>query len=281
MRNFIFILSIPLILASCSEKDEPTLDVYSQVSEISKGKSYSGRMEYDSYGRVIKYDVTSTDETICCSYSYPSENRMSIRTRQVIRMWDNHCIIREFEDEMTLENGRAALCEGIFTNHEENDGDEQRRLQNKYRHEFVYTPDNHLNVVKWTEWSKRGDEWALDRPWSWENYYIWENGNLSTVEDFHGKSKPYYTYRYTYSTISGVQNIVPIPFGRTQYFPLQLKGLFGAQPNNLISGVELEEPGQQTIETTYEYTLTDSRVTKYTETRNGVTEDYEVSWIQR
>ena len=59
--------------------------------------------------------------------------------------------------------------------------------------------------IKWTEWNRQGDEWALDRPWTWENYYIWENGNLTEIEDFSGKTTPFYRYKYSYSITSGIR----------------------------------------------------------------------------
>ncbi len=184
-------------------------------------------------------------------------------------------IVREYDDEIHLENGRASYCDGVFSSNEFG-----TPFQKKYRHEFTYTSGNHLNVVKWTEWNRQGDGWALDRPWTWENYYIWENGNLTEIEDFSGKTTPFYRYKYSYSTTSGIQNITVIHYGRHQYYPLQLGGILGAQPENLISGVQIEQADVLPVQTRYEYNIIDGRVTVYTETRNNNSDTFTVTWTE-
>lgn len=144
----------------------------------------------------------------------------------------------------------------------------------------MYSSDNHLNVIKNTEWNKRGDSWAYDKPWSWDNYYKWENNNLITVENYAGKKVPTYIYKYTYSSILGVQNILPIHLDRFQYYPLQLKGYFGAEPENLIIGIERIRPDAPVSEALYRYTVNDNIITNYVETRDGVDDDYIVDWTR-
>lgn len=279
MRNFVFILPILWILMSCSDSEEPRSENYPQVCSISDGGSNTRHINYDTYGRVINYEISAPDETISCSYSYPSGNRIIIQTKQITHLWDNDYVIREYDDELVLENGRVTICDGIFAMSELSEGEEKLLKPKKYRHEFVYSDDNYLNVVKCTEWNKQADEWAMDKPWTWENYYKWENGNLSQVEDFAGNKSPYYTYRYTYSAISGVQNILPIHFDRYQYYPLQLKGMFGAQSKNLITGIESQGIGGMSFEMTYEYDIMDGKISNYIETKNGVSDNYEVTWV--
>ena len=277
MKNFIYILLIPLLLSSCSNNDEPVPDVYSQVIEISNGES-SQNVYYDDYGRVTEYVVTFRDVTVKSTYTYISDDLIKIYTENILHGFlYGEDAVTEYEDELHLENGRAKYCDGIYSTNKFG-GD--ILFQKKYKHEFIYTPDNHLNVIKNTEWYKNGDSWAYDRPWSWENYYIWENNNLVSVEDYDGNQTPQYIYNYSYSSISGVQNILAVHYGRFQYFPLQLKGYFGSQPQNLIIGIESILPNTPTTKTSYEYNIHDNKITGYTETRGEDSTNYFVRWVE-
>lgn len=277
MKYFIIILLIPLLLSSCSNNDEPMPDVYSQVAEISNGES-SQYISYDDYGRVTKYVITFPDETVKSNYTYISNDLIKIHTESVLHGFLNgEDAITEYEDELHLENGRAKYCDGIYSTNKLGEG---TVFQKKYKHEFIYTSDNHLNVIKNTEWNKKGDSWAYDKPWSWENYYIWENNNLTSVEDCNGKQTPQYVYNYTYSSISGVQNILAVHFGRFQYFPLQLKGYFGSQPKNLIIGMETTRPNAPTTNISYEYNIRDNKITDYIEIQGGNSTSYSVRWVE-
>lgn len=277
MKYFIIILLIPLLLSSCSNNDEPMPDVYSQVAEISNGES-SQYISYDDYGRVTKYVITFPDETVKSNYTYISNDLIKIHTEHILHGFLNgEDAITEYEDELHLEDGRAKYCDGIYSTNKLGGG---TVFQKKYKHEFIYTSDNHLNVIKNTEWNKNGDSWAYDRPWSWENYYIWENNNLISVEDCNGKQTPQYIYNYSYSSISGVQNILAVHFGRFQYFPLQLKGYFGSQPKNLIIGMEATCPNAPTTNISYEYNIKDNKITDYIETQGGNSTSYSVRWVE-
>ncbi len=252
-------------------------DVYSQVAEISNGES-SQYISYDDYGRVTKYVITFPDETVKSNYTYISNDLIKIHTESILHGFLNgEDAITEYEDELHLENGRAKYCDGIYSTNKLGGG---TVFQKKYKHEFIYTSDNHLNVIKNTEWNKNGDSWAYDRPWSWENYYIWENNNLISVEDCNGKQTPQYIYNYSYSSISGVQNILAVHFGRFQYFPLQLKGYFGSQPKNLIIGMEATRPNAPTSNISYEYNIKDNKITDYIEIQGGNSTSYSVRWVE-
>lgn len=278
MKYALILILTSIILSSCSNNDEPTPDVFSQVSEITNGKSDSQSILYDDYGRVIKYVATDPDETINSIYTYVGDNLIKIHTEHIIHGFLNgDDAIRKFEDELYLENGRAKYCDGIFTT---NQFGQDIIYQKKYRHDFTYTTDNHLNVIKNTEWNKDGDSWAYDKPWSWENYYIWENNNLVTVEDYAGNKTPTYIYKYSYSPILEVQNVLPIHLARVQYYPLQLKGYFGTSPANLITGIKTIRPDSPNSESTYQYDITDNKIVGYTETLNGVSDKFTVTWIE-
>lgn len=275
VKTFLLLIFTAVCLVSCSNQDEPDPEKFSQVSEISNGyNNISQRITYDEYGRVIKYIAGFPTESITATYTYPSDNLIRIHTQDVIFGQNGTSgILRIYEDELYLENGRASYCEGIFSSN-----DAGSLFQKKYRHDFIYATDNHLNVIKWTEWNKNGDDWAYDKPWTWENYYVWEDGNLTEVEDFLGNTRPFYTYKYTYATMSGVQNIIPLHYGRFQYFPLQLKGIFGLQPKNLIIGLEQTIDNGTTYKTDYNYNITDGKIVNYSETQNGISDDFTVIW---
>ncbi len=276
MKQLIFTLLFSLVLASCSDNDGPGAEVFSQVSEITNGSSETREIVYDAYGRVSRYTATYPGETVECVYSYPSEDLVKIYTRDVVeRGWDDKDLVREYEDELHLADGYAVSCDGIFSQ-----SCEGYTVQKKYRHEFGYTADIRLNVVKCTEWNKNGDAWAYDRPWTWENYYIWQDGNLTRVEDCFGKSTPVYTIEYSYSATAGVLNVVPLHFGRHQYYPLQLKGILGTQPKNLITGIVRSERGSVYAQEEYRYELSKDKITSFTETRNGTTDSYMVNWVE-
>lgn len=275
MKNLLLLIFTAVCLVSCSNQDEPEPEIFSQVSEITNSSnSISKGITYDAYGRVIKYIAVYSTESISATYTYPSDNLIKIHTQDVIFGQNGVSdILRTYEEELYLENGRASYCEGIFSSNEVGS-----LFQKKYRHDFTYTTDNHLNVIKWTEWNKKGDEWVYDKPWTWENYYVWENGNLTEVEDFFGNSKPYYTYKYTYSSMADVQNIIPIHYERFQYYPLQLKGIFGAQPSNPIIGMEQTIDNGTTYKTDYNYNIIDGKIVNYSETSNGISDDFTVTW---
>lgn len=275
MKLLIYIVLTLLIFSSCSNNDEPETDVFTQVAEITNGDNNTQSISYDTYGRVTKYVITGNEDKVIATYSYPSDDLIKIHTEETITWGKNNSTTRSFDDEVYLENGRADYCEGIFATDEFG-----TIFQKKYRHDFSYTAGNHLNVVKCTEWNKNGDSWNYKKPWSWENYYIWEDNNLVSIEDYAGSEKPKYIYNYSYSSVSGIQNIIPLHFGRYQYYPLQLKGYFGSNPENLIEGVESIVPNMPVIMSYYEYVIDKNIITGYSETRDDSSKQYSVSWTE-
>lgn len=275
MRNLIYIVLTLLFFSSCSNNDEPAPDVFTQVAGITNGDNYTLTIAYDSYGRVTKYMITYKKDDLIVTYSYPSDNLIKIHTEH-ISPWDKyHAMTRTYDDEVYLENGRVDYCEGIFSTDEFGS-----IFQKKYRQDFSYTTGNHLNVVKCTEWNKKGDGWDYEKPWTWENYYIWDSNNLVSIEDCAGHDKPIYIYNYSYSSITGIQNIIPIRLGRIQYYPLQLKGYFGSSSENLVEGVESIEPNTSVVTEQYKYEIDKNKITGYKETRNGKSEYFTVNWTE-
>lgn len=260
------------MVSACS-KEEPEPKIFMQVSSISdESGSISQQITYDSYGRVTSFECMYQNESIVALYEYISDNLIKITTRDET-YWSNGEIntLTLYEDELHLENGRAVSCDGTFSWTQQ----DKSPFEKKYRQEFSYTPQNYLNTVKWTEWN---DKRVEDKPVTWENYYHWENGNLTKIEDFLGHSYPYITYSFKYSDIAGVQNVLPIPMSLPQYFPLQLKGIFGSMPTNLIMEVNRAD-NLNSRTTSYRYDITEGRITGYQELyENEVKNTFSVQW---
>lgn len=276
--NKLYYILISLIIVSCSN-DEPEPEIFMQIASITnEDGSVCQQFSYDSYGRIVTYRNMYPAETVTVEYEYVSDNLIKITTKDV--NFDRNGIydlVRTYQDNLYLENGRAAYCEGIFCQREQ----DKTTIEKKYRHEFSYTSGNLLNAVKWTEWYKEGDGWAEYKPWTWENFYYWDNGNLVKIEDFNGNSYPSVTYTINYTDIAGVQNVVPIPMGRYQYIPLQFKGIFGEQSVSMISEVHMDDFLNGSTFTSYRYEFAGSRVTKYQGSRdNGMAETFSVLWTE-
>ncbi len=250
-----------------------------QIASITdKDGSVGRQISYDSYGRVIGYKCSYPNESVVAEYEYVSDDLVKISTEDIIFGGKGaYDIVRTYHDELHLENGHAVSCDGIFSQREQ----DETPFEKKYRHEFNYTSDNLLNTVKWTEWNKVGEEWAEDKPWSWENFYYWDNGNLVKIEDFFGHTYPCITYTFGYADFAGIQNVVPIPMGLYQYIPLQFKGVFGPQPTGLISEIHRADTFNGNFSTSYVYEIAEGRITNYQESRsNGVSETFSVQWTK-
>ena len=279
MKKLCYLL-ISLIIVSCSnDEPEPEPETFMQIASIiNEDGSVCKQFSYDSYGRIVTYQSIYPTESVKVEYEYVSDNLIKITTKDV--NFDRNGIydfVRTYQDNLHLENGRATYCEGICCQTEQ----DKTTFEKKYRHEFSYTSSNLLNVVKWTEWNKEVDVWAEDKPWTWENFYYWENGNLVKIEDFNGNSYPSVTYTINYTDIAGVQNIVPIPLGRYQYIPLQFKGIFGEQSVSLISAIHRDDSLNGITAISYRYEFAGSRITQYQESRgNEIEETFSVLWTE-
>ena len=286
MKNILipFLFIVCHFMTGCS-KEEPSHEVFMQIkSIICDTGSDNSQFTYDSYGRIISYKRVCNNESYVITYEYVSDDLIRITTKDVIKdlslTQDGYYndAIRTIIDELHLEKGRAVSCDGLFSLA----GGDKYSFEKKYRLEFGYTLDNLLNWIKHTEWYKSGDDWVEDRPWTWENYYYWEDGNLVKIEDYSWHSYPYITYSLKYGDTSKVQNVVPIPMGGLQYYPLQLKGFFGPMPISLITEIDQSDTSNgKHIITTYQYNLTERRITKYVESHNGSESNkYSVHWTK-
>lgn len=110
MKYVPIIILATLILSSCSNNDEPTPEVFSQVTEITNGTSDSKSILYDDYGRVIKYVATYPDETINSTYIYVGDNLIKIHTEHIIYGFLNgDNAINQYDDELIFGKGSSQI----------------------------------------------------------------------------------------------------------------------------------------------------------------------------
>ena len=272
-----FLSILFLLLSSCSKADEPAYDVFMQVSSIKldgSGAYGSRQLTYDSYGRIEKYNIWDGSLHLNAEYKYVSDTLVKIHTEEIVEGQNgSYDIINIYEEELHLDNGRADYCEGTVTR-QTWDADPYEK---KYRHDFIYTMDNHLNVMKITEWEKLEGKWNEETSSTWENYYVWEGANLVEIEDYSGKYAPQRFYSYCYNSIKGVQNILEIPMVYYHYYPLQLKGMFGPMSINLISERRISGDDSLSV-TSYDYDVSSRRIVGYSTTQDNWTDTYTVQW---
>ena len=116
MKHLTFAISLALLLAACSDNDDPKPEVFSQLAEITDGAANSQKITYDDYGRVIRYEATYPGEKVTSTYSYLSDDLMRIHTEDIVMLdSDVNRRVCNYDDEVVLEKGRIACCTGIFT----------------------------------------------------------------------------------------------------------------------------------------------------------------------
>ncbi|MDE6552640.1 MAG: hypothetical protein K2K98_06750 [Muribaculaceae bacterium] len=207
-------------------------------------------------------------------YSYVSDDHVNIHAEELIIGQNGaYNILNTYEEDLHLEKGRADYSEGTVIR-QTWDADPYEK---KYRHDFIYTMDNHLNVMKITEWEKLEGKWNEETSSTWENYYVWEGVNLVEIEDYSGKYAPQRFYSYCYNSITGVQNILEIPMVYYHYYPFQLKEMFGPMSINLIS--ERRILGENSLSvTSYDYDVSNGRIVSYSATSDNWTDTFTVQW---
>ena len=113
--NKLYYLLISLIFVSCSP-NEPEPETFMQIASITnENESVCQQFSYDSYGRIVTYRNMYPTETFTVKYEYVSDNLIKITTKDV--NFDRNGIydlVRTYQDNLYLENGRADYCEGIF-----------------------------------------------------------------------------------------------------------------------------------------------------------------------
>ncbi len=289
MKQLSFLSSIFIffILASCSNED-PEYPVFMQPSSIQSlnADADNQTFEYDEYGRIVNWTQkrnNPSDATIyTAKYSYPNNNAIHVVSEE---SWLNQK--RCYEETIQMVDCRASKSEGTFIYSE---GDNVV-LKKTYHLEYEYDSANHLTVVKHTEVVGIGEDIpdvAWNKPWSWENYLIWEDGNLKEFQDYYGNVSVYKTTKYDYS-IEAVDYpvIMPMVINNAHHMPLFMQGVFGLNSVNLVkSSSVIDNEGNITFSCQYTYKFEQARIVGYTQTysfnttfSNSVT--YNVNWTER
>ncbi|MDE6321979.1 MAG: hypothetical protein K2L93_06730, partial [Muribaculaceae bacterium] len=242
--------------------------------------------EYNDYGKIkfwsCKTNSTYDPTTYSAHYSYPDDNTIVVQSEET---WIDQK--RCYEEVIHLHNGRAVNSEGTFVSYEYG----SMRLRKTYRLEYTYMPSNHLNVVKHSEVVGIGEdikENAWDKAWTWEDYMIWEDGNLKEVQDFQGHSTVERTIKYEYTNhIASYPIVIPIVIGIAHQLPLIMQGVYGSNSVNLVESSSIyDSNGNFQWSYHYAYEMEQDRLTEYTQTtfRNSVFSNpiiYQVNWTEK
>lgn len=289
--SFLGAISMLFLLASCSSNEGPDYPVFMQPSSIQSvgANAINQTFEYDDYGRIVAWNciANSPDESTSYSaqYSYPDKNTIKVTAEEVLP--SEH---RIYEETIQLDNGRASSSEGTLVANILTE-DWAKQMQKTYRLAFEYLPSNHLNVVEHSEVFGIGDDIkdnAWVKPMKWENYLIWESGNLKEFQDYQGSSTSYQSTKYDYS-IEAVSYpvVIPMVIKFAHHLPLCMQGVFGLNSNNLVkSSSTFDNNNNLYLSRQYSYEFDHARISKYTETdftgsiySNPIT--YTVNWTEK
>lgn len=285
---YLFSFSLFTFLSSCSNNDEPESEdsvFMHPVSITSKDvNGWNQTFEYDEYGRIVSW-TQSSNSTDGIAYSahfdYMDGNTIKITSEEDFSIGDKRC----FQETIKLINGRASNSEGTFI--QEVNGSPY--LRKTYRLAFEYDNSNHLTAVKHSEVVGIGaylkdDAW--DNAWSWDNYLIWEDGNLKEFQDYQGHTSLYQTTKYDYS-LDAVEYpiITPIVINSMHHTPLVMQGIFGLNPVNLIRSTSMfDKDGNLNLSRQYTCQFEDERIIDYTETTSNTafsnSISYSVHWTE-
>ncbi len=287
MNYLSFALSV-ILVASCSSNNEPGYSQLMQPSAIipTDGKGGHQTFEYDDYGRIVAWTSTSestTDVTIYSAhYSYPNDKIIQIASEEILNGHQRH-----FQETIQLTNGIASESEGTFIYR----FDGNLEVGKTYRLKYEYDGSNHLTIVKHSEVVGIGDDikaGAWSNPWTWENYLLWDDGNLKEFQDCQGNRSTYRTTHYDYSTYTSDSPIViPMVVNSAHHIPLFMQGIFGLNSINLAkSSYVLDDMGNLFFYRQYSYGFEQTRVIEFTETTTynesmPDTVSYSIHWTKK
>lgn len=286
--SFIIGLLFLLIRSSCTSNDEPTTPPVFMLPSSIDSDSPDGEHQsfsYDEYGRVVDWALSYNYKTVFTAhYSYPDDNTILVSAKEILG--DSE---RSLEETIRLINGRAIKSEGTFVSI--NKG--YMEIQKTYQLEFEYDQSNHLTVVKHLEVMGIGDdipdhEW--EKPWTWENYLIWEDGNLKEFRNYRGSSDIMETTKFEYlDAVADYPVIIPLVINSAHHIPLFMQERFGLNSRNLVEIISEDDyfyyPQIINSQTQYIYEIDQSRVISYVETRDfdtsyAVEIPYTIGWTR-
>lgn len=272
-------------LQACSDDDTPKVDPDAPAAIMVSSIKADDDIQDFAYsgGRISKWSRDIEDITYNATFSYPTDNTVAIYCVSVEDVFLGKKCETVYDETLTLDaEGKAQNVSGIWKQTYDN-----AVIKKKYAFEFIYSTDQRLERIKWTEWQRKGDGWAEDHPWTFENELVWKDGNLVKYVDYLGKSKPYLTIEYDYMPLSlkGKDIVVaPMMMVRPYYYPLQLAGMFGRISKDILSKqtYNYEDGTQFTYKYSYDISQgsVDSTIEAYYLARDNHPETkYAVSWI--
>lgn len=270
------------LFTGCSDNDAPDYPVYMQPSSITSSNEGGSTQtfEYDDYGRIVRWtEYFDDNDRVSARYSYPDAN--TIVAESEVTGGD----IRMYKETIVLDKGRAASSEGTFICRQEGNDGFRTTARKTYRLSFDYDWAGHLTVVKHSEVTGIGDDMpdnAWDNAWEWENYLIWDNGNLVEFQDKQGRPEVYSTTKYKYvASATDYPLIMPASvINCYHHIPLLMKGVFGTNSTGLLSeATEYDRDGNVTMSNAYDYRIEDGRIAGYTHTPSYASAAwYNVAW---
>ncbi|MCM1070622.1 MAG: hypothetical protein NC210_04245 [[Clostridium] fimetarium] len=253
------------------------------TSDGAEGDSQT--FEYDDYGKVAEWDLLyNTDGShVTASYTYPDDNTILVTSEDTSPDTQTY-----WTETIQLVNGRASNSEGTFIQTQNN----VLMIKKTYRLAFEYDPGNHLTAVKHSEVVGIGDDLPADawnKSWDWENYLIWENGNLKEYQDYQGNARVTTTIKCDYSDYDATYPVnLPITIQSHHHTPLMMQGVFGSNSKKLVKSVSAFDRNNKPIsERRYVYELnSDKYVESYSEIIPHYNDRYtstlyEVTWTPK
>ena len=157
--------------------------------------------------------------------------------------------------------------------------------------EYEYDPSNHLTVVNHSEVVGIGNEIpanAWNKPWSWENYLIWEDGNLKEFQDYQGNKTVTWTTKYEYSIYEvDYPVVIPVVINNAHHLPLFMQGVFGLNSVNLVKSTSVFDSADKiSLSRQYSYEFDQARIIEFAETTSynigsPISITYKVDWTER
>ena len=247
------LLSTAAQSCSKSESDEPTPETTPVVAAIT-GDDYSQVFQRDKSGNIRNYTLRDGNDAVSATYMFHRNGAVEIATDLTVA--GQHTA---YNDTVYISRGLAQYATGSW-------------LGIWYRIDFSYD-GSRLASVKWTQWNRDDMDARRGRPWNWTNSLEWDGANLARYIDWQGGGEANrLTSTYTYSQLSSPQPF-QVPFTiMPQYLPLQLDGIFGSLPANLIDTRTIEA-ADATTAITYSYTIKGTRITGFSEEYTGTVSD--------
>ena len=270
-----------VIITSCADSDNAT----SQEPPGGPETPAAGRVNalvsddlcqkfnYDDKRRITTAEFTvpgaDDNEGLFVHYDYSDDGAIGLRYSDY-SYEDGHSRFRKWDETLRLPaNGLADYCEGIF----EATVNSYPELTAKYKIEFHYDADKQLVDAKHYQWTMAYGGYDMEHPWTWYEWFVWENGNLVRHEDCDGSSKPKHINELTYLEWPADDAVSPLIYStfNRAYGPLQAAGIFGANSKNLVkivrhtSNADLSPSIINKISFAYHFD-DNGRITNYNET---------------